>query len=206
VADTFGWRVRIFDSDLKFTGVEFGEPPASGSAPGPFSLFGPRDLAFDAEGNLWVTDTGHKRIQIYTAKGDFVRTIGKEGSGEGDFNEPVGISIGQDGTVLVADMYNRRVVMLDSSGVFQGQFAVDGWGGQEVTNKPYIEALEDGRIAVSLPASNQVRIYRRDGTLDATVGSAADPLSSPFGILQTADAKLWVVEGGVPRVRQFDLP
>jgi hypothetical protein len=29
VADTFGWRVRVFDSDLEFTGIEFGEPPTN---------------------------------------------------------------------------------------------------------------------------------------------------------------------------------
>ena len=205
VADTFGWRVRIFDSDLTFTGVEFGTPPADG-APGPFNLFGPRDLAFDAEGNLWVTDTGHKRIQVYTPGGEFLRTIGSEGSGDGQFNEPVGISIASDGTVFVADMYNRRVVMLGQDGAFKGSFPVEGWGGQEVVNKPYIEALTSGNLAVSLPLENDVRIYARDGTVVAALASATDPLDVPYGILEVADAKLWVVESGSGRVRQFSIP
>ncbi len=205
VADTFGWRVRIFDADLKFSGVEFGEPPKDGP-PGPFNLFGPRDIAFDGQGNLWVTDTGHKRIQVYSPRGEFVRTIGSEGNGPGQFNEPVGISIASDGTVFVADMYNQRVVMLDSAGTFVGSFVVEGWGGQEVANKPYIEALANGNVAVSLPLANEVRIYSRDGAAVGTLEGSGEPLDQPYGILEAANGKLWVVESGSARVRQFSIP
>ena len=206
VADTFGWRIRVFDRDLKPLLV-FGETPdTSKPTPGPLELFGPRDVAIDAQGNLWVTDTGHDRIQVFTLQGEFVRTVGSQGNGEGQFDEPVGIDIGRDGTIYVADMYNRRVVALNPDGSFKSQFQVEGWGGQQVDDKPYLTVLADGRIAVSVPSANEVRVYSPSGGQVAPVNAGNEPLETPYGIVQTADAKLWIVEGGSARVRQFPIP
>ncbi len=205
VADTFGWKVRLFDKDLK-PGITFGTPPEADKAPGPFTLFGPRDIAFDADGNLWVTDTGDSRIQVYSRDGSYVKTVGSKGSGPGQFSEPVGIDIGPDGSVYVADMYNKRVEILDASGAYKGAFTVDGWGGQDVTDKPYLRVLKDGRIAVSLPGKNQVSVYDKSGTLDAVVSDPSDPMNRPYGITETADGKLWVAEGGSGRLRLWTIP
>ena len=205
VADTFGWKIRVFDKDLKPV-LAFGNAPDTSKAPGPFDLFGPRDAIIDAAGNIWVTDTGNDRIQVYSADGQFVRTVGSSGSGPGQFDEPVGISQGTDGTIFVADMFNRRVVLLNADGSFKSQFPVEGWGGQEVLDKPYLRALSDGRVAVSLPVLNQVRIYSAEGKLAGSLSAPEDPLNRPYGIMQTADGKLWVTEGGSGRLRLFALP
>ena len=207
VADTFGWRLRVFDKDLKPLRTIGRKPqPQAGKPPAPEELYGPRDVAVDASGNYWVTDGGHDRIVVFRPDGSVVATYGSEGSGPGQFNEPVGISIAEDGTVFVADMYNGRVAMLDSNGAWKGSFAVQGWGGQDVADKPYLEALPGGRVAVGWPAGNQVRIYERDGRLSGTVSGGAEGLSQPYGLVTTADGKLWVVEGGSGRLRQFQLP
>ncbi|MEP6871360.1 MAG: flippase activity-associated protein Agl23 [Anaerolineaceae bacterium] len=205
VADTFGWKVRVFDKDLK-PALSFGNAPDTSKTPGPFDLFGPRDAIIDASGNIWVTDTGNDRIQVYTPEGQFLKTVGSSGSGPSQFDEPVGISQGPDGAIFVADMFNRRVVVLNADGSFKTQFPVDGWGGQEVLDKPYVRALSDGRVAVSLPSLNQVRIYSPAGKLVGNVSAPEDPLNRPYGILQTADGKLWVAEGGSARLRLFVLP
>lgn len=206
VADTFGWRIRILDTNLKETGITFGQPPDPAKTPGPFDLFGPRDAIIDQEGILWVTDTGNKRIVQYTLKGDYVRTIGTAGAGPGQFNEPVGIALAPDGTVFVADMYNSRVQILRADGSYLGEFKVEGWGGQDVNDKPYIRVLRDGRIALSLPSLNQVRIYDRSGKVLGLIAPTDDPLNRPYGLVETADGKLWVSEGGAARVRLFDIP
>ncbi|MCC6958600.1 MAG: TIGR03663 family protein [Dehalococcoidia bacterium] len=205
VADTFGWRIRVFDRDLKPIAT-FGQPPDTTKKPGPFDLFGPRDAAIDSEGHIWVTDTGNDRIQVFTMQGEFVRTVGSSGKGEGQFDEPVGIDIAKDGSIYVADMYNRRVEILNPDGSYKGQFAVDGWGGQQVDDKPYLRVLTDGRVALSLPSLNQVRVYSASGATFVTVDPGKDPLARPYGIVQTPDAKLWVVENGTARVRQFPIP
>lgn len=207
VADTFGWKVRLFDSELNRIG-EFGRAPDDidpASNPEPDELYGPRDVAFDADGNLWVTDTGFDRIVVFTRDGQHVRTIGAgEGPGEGQFDEPVGIDIASDGTVFVADMFNARVVMLNPDGSWRSAFAVDGWGGRAVTDKPYLTALPDGNVAVTVPNANTVRIYDRNGEVVELLGSGASDFQNPVGIASGAGGT-WVVESGNGRVRQFVL-
>ncbi|MFN8507707.1 MAG: TIGR03663 family protein [Dehalococcoidia bacterium] len=208
VADTFGWRIRTFTAELVPTGVTFGKAPNPDPAvkPGDFDLYGPRDVAFDRQGNMWVTDGGHDRIVVYTLKGEFVRAIGGTGTGPGQFDEPVGITAAADGTFYVADMFNGRVVALNQDGSYRSEFRVEGWGGKGVDDKPYLRALRDGRIAVGLPSLNTVRIYDSAGTVKGTVTGDGDPLTRPYGIVETLDGKLWIVEGGIGRVRQFPIP
>jgi sugar lactone lactonase YvrE len=205
VADTFGWRVRVYSPDLELL-ASFGEPPDTSKAPGPFDLFGPRDAIVDGSGQLWVTDTGNDRIQVFTLDGQFVRTVGSMGSGPGQFDEPVGIDRGPDGAIYVADMYNRRVQVLNADGSYRSEFPVEGWGGIEVTDKPYLRVLSGGRVAAGVPSLNLVRIYASDGTLSATISSEAEPLNRPYGMVESADGKLWIAEGGAARLRLFDIP
>ena len=84
--------------------------------------------------------------------------------------------------------------------------AVPGWGGRDVADKPYLTVLHDGRVALSLPSLNEVRVYQPDGQLAATIKPDPEPLTAPYGIAETGDGKLWIVEGGSGRVRQFSLP
>jgi predicted membrane-bound mannosyltransferase/DNA-binding beta-propeller fold protein YncE len=207
VADTFGWRIRVFDASLNSVQT-YGQPydAQAAATPGPYDLFGPRDVAIDSSGQAWVTDTGNGRILVYDPAGAYVREIGTKGAGRGKFNEPVGIAIAPDGTVFVADMYNGRVVMLTPQGDVRGEFPVDGWGGRGVDDKPYIKPLRDGRVAVSLPLQGRVLIYTRDGQLSGVIDPRDEPLSRPYGMVETSDGKLWIVEGGASRVRQFPLP
>jgi predicted membrane-bound mannosyltransferase len=209
VADTFGWRVRVFDAGLQSAVLQFGEPPdlSPGATPGPYSLFGPRDVAVDARGRIWLTDTGHDRVVVYDASGTFLFEVGGEGDGPGEFNEPVGIAIDDTaGAVYVADMENARIVVLDLDGRFQRAFPVQGWGGRLAIDKPYLTVLRDSRIAVSFPTLDAVRIYTPAGEATGEIRPADVPLQRPYGVVESSDGKLWVVEGGASRVRQFDVP
>jgi DNA-binding beta-propeller fold protein YncE len=205
VADTFGHRIRIYDGDLNPL-TSFGEPPSQSETPGKFELFGPRDAIFDADGNIWVTDTGHDRIMVFTPDGEFLRQVGGPGSAPGEFDEPVGLAIDSDGTVFVADMWNSRVQLLDATGEPIGEFGVSGWGGFDAADKPYLAALPDGRVAVGLPLLNEVRIYERDGTLYWTFTPWQEGLDRPYGLLPLTDGRLWIAEGGSRRVRLFEIP
>jgi hypothetical protein len=67
---------------------------------------------------------------------------GKEGSGNGEFKEPVGVAVNRSHDVLVLDAGNHRVQVFDSSGAYLGQF-----NGSETPAKEF-SALSGNGIAV----------------------------------------------------------
>ncbi len=80
-------------------------------------LVDPRAHAVDAKGNLYVLERGGHALRVVAADGT-IRTVagtGKAGMGSGKalqaaFNGPKHLSIDRDGTVLIADTENHRIV------------------------------------------------------------------------------------------------
>ncbi len=59
-------------------------------------------------GDLYVLDTGHSRVAVFDAEGDYQGEFGTEGSGNGQFYGPWGIALGNE-AIFVADSENNRV-------------------------------------------------------------------------------------------------
>ena len=79
----------------------------------------PSHLALGRDGALYVADTGNHAIRRVTPEGDVSTIAGDGAPGGGDgagarLNGPVGVAAGVDGSVLVADTYNDRIVRLDA--------------------------------------------------------------------------------------------
>jgi DNA-binding beta-propeller fold protein YncE len=108
-------------------------------------LNGPFDLAFDAGGDLYFSDTFNNRIRRVDARTGVIATVagnGEEGfAGDGGpatraaLNQPYGIAIDRAGNFYIADRLNRRVRRVDAaSGVITtvagtGEAAYSGDGG-----------------------------------------------------------------------------
>jgi DNA-binding beta-propeller fold protein YncE len=58
---------------------------------------------------IYVSDSGNNRIQVFNKDGMFLTKFGKTGITPGEFNNPTGISAGQQGSLLVADTNNHRI-------------------------------------------------------------------------------------------------
>jgi DNA-binding beta-propeller fold protein YncE len=84
------------------------------TTPGDFSA--PTNVAVDADGNVYVTDTLNSRVEIFDADGHFISTFGKPGDGPGYFFKPKGIAVDSDGHIWVADQYQDRVQVYNREG------------------------------------------------------------------------------------------
>lgn len=58
---------------------------------------------FDASGNLHIFDDDAKRIVVIDRQGNFLRTVGREGQGPGEFSSPHSFGIMGDGRLVVYD-------------------------------------------------------------------------------------------------------
>jgi DNA-binding beta-propeller fold protein YncE len=63
----------------------------------------------DADGQVYVTDKGNHRVQVFTADGDYLGQWGGLGRGNGQFQAPTGIAVDASGNVYVADATANRI-------------------------------------------------------------------------------------------------
>jgi 6-bladed beta-propeller len=76
----------------------------------------PLDLAVDASGNIFILDSGNQRIQVFGPDGRYVRTIGREGQGPGEFTSPNSMDIDAAGRLYVLDDRQKRIQVFTSEG------------------------------------------------------------------------------------------
>eukprot|EP00058_Branchiostoma_floridae_P012590 XP_002598078.1 hypothetical protein BRAFLDRAFT_85705 [Branchiostoma floridae] len=67
-------------------------------------------------------------------------TFGGEGSGTGQFRDPSGVTVSDEGEIFVADLWNQRIQVLTLQGIFVRQFPTVVSGGQEI--KPWDVAMD----------------------------------------------------------------
>ncbi len=82
----------------------------------------PTDVAWDAAGNIFVSDAyTNARVVKMDKLGRFVKTWGAKGSGQGQFDMPNSIAVDAQGNVYVADLGNKRIQVFDNDGNFKTQ-------------------------------------------------------------------------------------
>ncbi|MBN1888829.1 MAG: TIGR03663 family protein [Thermoflexales bacterium] len=216
VADTWNHRIQKFSPDGQFI-AQWGK---AGQTDGTlrddpanyYILWGPRDVAVDSDGNVYVTDTGDKRIVVFDSNGKYLRQLGGKGFEPGQLDEPVGLacspdnaSLGND-VLVVADTWNQRIQVLTLEGAALRNWAIDGWIGQAVTNKPYLAVGPGGTIYTTDPTGFRVLVFQPDGTFVATFGDIGTDNTSfqqPVGIAVDNAGYVWVSDAGTGRVLKF---
>ncbi|MCL4395235.1 MAG: TIGR03663 family protein [Chloroflexi bacterium] len=210
VADTWNHRIEKFDSNGKFITMWGSNGDTQGVAAGnPLLFYGPRSIAVDKQGDLYVTDTGNKRVVEFTPDGQPLGQYGGVGSGNGQFQEPVGIAIGPDGSIYVADTWNQRIQKFDSNFNYVSQWPVEAWDTQTVVNKPYLAVDANGNVFASDPEGARIMKFSSDGTLLSVFGSLGTSLSSfnlPTGLAFDAQGNLYVADSGNQRILEFSKP
>ena len=86
-------------------------------------------VAFDGGGHLYVFDQGGNRIVEVDEAGAFVREIGRQGEGPGEFRIAASFTAFRDGRVVVADLGHQAYQIFGPSGAFERMVAMAGGGG-----------------------------------------------------------------------------
>ena len=204
--DTWNHRIQVFDQEGNFErmwGVfgEVKEPMGSGN-----TLYGPRDMVIDAEGYLYVTDTGNKRVVKYDADGHMVGAVGGAGDADGQMQEPVGLALSKDGLLYVADTWNQRIQVFDKQLNFVRSWQVYAWDGMSVVNKPYLAVDASGNVYATDPEGYRVLKFSPEGKLLASWGQYGTDLSSmnlPTGIKVDATGRILVSDSENHRILVF---
>jgi hypothetical protein len=116
-------------------------------------------VAIGPDGNLYVGDLGNYEVRVFDISGALVRTIGREGSGPGEFGAIYSVQWLGD-TLAVLDQSNGRI----------GFFSKEG---EWLDHRPSIGRLTDSPVTTRLYAVGNRELYQRayravDGYVQST--------------------------------------
>ncbi len=88
------------------------EPVRSMTRFGEETLKDPQDLRMGKDGNLYIADTGNKRILVVNREGELIREI----KDKKNFKTPSGVNVDAEGNIYVADESSRAVLVYSAEG------------------------------------------------------------------------------------------
>ncbi|MET7391829.1 NHL repeat-containing protein [Streptomyces sp. NPDC005529] len=234
IADTLNHRVRRVATDGVITTVAGTGQGSFGGDGGPArqaALSGPRSVAVGPNGALYIADLGNRRVRCVAADGTITTVAGTGQSGFGGDHGPaheavlclpVGVAVGPDGTVYIADMGNhcvRRITGDNVISTFAGT-GRDGFGGdhgpshQSLLRCPVGVAVgPDGTVYIADRSNHRVRRIGVDGIITTVAGigqkgfggdgGPADRavLSGPRSVAVGSNGTLYVADTFNHRVR-----
>lgn len=189
VSDSNNHRIQIFDISGEYPvySATIGVTGEMSNDVGKFNS--PSRIALDANGNLYVVDTGNNRIQICKENGDWNCSIFED-----NLNNPLGIAVHGD-DVYIADTYNWRI--LKCSGGICHHFNSEGDEFHDV-------AIDlKGDIYASSAYRSTVFKFDNAGEAEIFLGEAFVPyltdehhFNSPRVVIDHSDNIVVIEEGG----------
>ncbi len=135
----------------------------------------------------------------------FVTKWGTEGTGNGQFNYPVGAAVASDGSVYVTDRNNDRVQKFTSEGVFVSKWGTEGTGDGQFDQPSYVAVAPDGSVYVGDIYNHRIQKFTSEGVFVSKWGTQGTGdgqfTSGPEGVAVASDGSVYVVAGD--RVQKF---
>ena len=152
-------------------------------------LRNPSDMALDGAGNLFISDSGNRRIRKVTPSGVIttVAGVGTQGfSGDGglaadaQLGLPTGLTVDGAGSLFFVDFHNYRIRQITPSGVIttvagNGTYGFSGDGGSataaQLGNPSSVAVDRAGNLFIADTDNQRIRKVSPDGVINNVAGS-----------------------------------
>lgn len=157
VADTSNDRIAIY-------AVHGAQAKLVGELKG---LAGPEGVGVAPDGRVFVTNTRAATLAVFR-DGKLERTVGKHGTGAGQFANPHDVDVAADGSVYVVDSGNDRVQVFDAGLQLRASF-----GTELRLSAPKYLGIDGGRIWLADEYNHRILLLDRNHTLLGMLGTGA---------------------------------
>ena len=176
------------------------------------------------EGARDVYDESETFHIIKSGDYEFVTKWGSLGTGDGEFNFPIGVEVDNLGYVYVTDDYNDRIQKFTSSGDFVAEWGIYGTGDGQFSGPWGIAVDNYGNVYVADSQNDRIQKFNSTRTflgwwgLDdlnntgwhgpssgrtGVSGSGPGQFNSPHGITIDSSGYVYVCDAGNDRIQKF---
>jgi DNA-binding beta-propeller fold protein YncE len=215
-------NVYVADRDVvwKFTsdGGFLSTLGEGGGADGQFDS--PSGLAVDASGNMYVADTGNRRVQKFAPNGEFLAKWQSHSGGAGrfhppqirerGFDTPLAIAVDSDRNVYVLDKKNYRVQKYSPAGQYLTQWGSRGSGQGQFDWDDSLPPFHFG-LPAGIALNNQGVVYVTDRLGLQKFNSEGQFITAwslsetedPGSVAVNSKGQVFVVDRGQERVMKY---
>lgn len=245
ISDTANSCVRVVDAQTGLISTLAGVAGRAGfggeNGPAREALLNrPTGLMISGDGDVYIADTGNNRVRVVVRLDDesspFIYTEAGKGSvdyfdGEvpavaGRLDAPQGVTLDQNGDLLVADTFASRIRLIDTStgmmetiaGLARAGDIGDGGPALNAFLQTPVQTLVDsrGQLLILDPLMNRVRRVLLDGTIETYAGKegyayggdggpAKEAIFNvPYGMAFDLQGNLLIADTGNHRVRRIN--
>ena len=147
------------------------------------------DIALGRDGSIYVLDRQVPAIRQYDNQGKYIRTIGRGGSGPGEYRSASGLATMRDGRLLLWDTGNWRINIYSAEGSALGQWSTpSGSAGSSTAQFSRALLVDTAGVVItrktifSRDFNNRPTVwvrFRPDGSLIDTIQPPPAPRESP---------------------------
>jgi DNA-binding beta-propeller fold protein YncE len=211
VVDQSNHRVQVFDIMNSAPVTSYG---TKGFAAHQFHS--PCDVCIDRDNRVVVSDMLNHRLQVFeftpkTQELRHVKTFGGKGAEAGQFLFPKGLTMDEDGKLLVCDSGNHRVQIFDMNNSMAFVKCLGTTGVQGMENGQFFSPLDiacdcDGNILVA-DKNHRIQVFDPEGSFKFVFGQKGRKdgcFNYPANITVSDENKLYVSDQGNARVQVLD--
>ena len=167
-------------------------------------VHGPSGVAITKRGEVVVTEVDGHCISTFSPSGKKLRSFGRIGSGQGQFDWPCGVTVDGEGNILVADTHNHRIQKLTAECQFLT--AVGKHGSGPLQFRGPTDIAFNNKVYVADIGNNRIQVLNSDLTFSSTFGKHGNgkgEFTRPWGIACDSTGKVYVADTNNYRIQIF---
>ncbi len=168
----------------------------------------PRAIAIDKQDNIYIVDMT-ARIQVFNKEGEYVRSWTTPKYDEG---KPCGLSISNDGLLMVADTHCFRILFYTPDGELVEERTIGGENGRGPGQFGFVtdcvQDSKDNYYVSEYGDFDRIQKFNPDGEFVTQWGGHGEEPTEflrPQGILMDENDHLWIADASNHRIQVFDV-
>ena len=156
--------------------------------------------------NLEMVISAGDSVSVLSPNGAKLRSFGTRGSGPGQFLDPGGVAVDDEGNILVADSGNHRIQKFTKDGQFLASVGTKGTGLLQFNN-PIGVAFHNKKLYVADKSNHRIEVLNSDLTFSSIIGGKrgykSGEFSYPWGVTCDGTGGVYVADSANNRIQVF---